>query len=64
MARRSGIPLSEVIHQLSSDNSLGDLLDNDSDNDLGMNSDYDYSSSEGIYLNFLFKKELLYFYYK
>ena len=49
MARRSAIPLSEVIQQLSCGNSLEDPLDDGSDDDLGMDSDYDCDSSmEGI----------------
>ena len=47
MASRSRLPLSTVLQQLD-DDCPAELVADGSDNDLGMNSDYDYSSDSSV----------------
>ena len=52
MARRSRISVNDVLQQLDDDDCFDCEMAEGSDDDLGMNTDYDYdsdSSVEGIY---------------
>ena len=50
MAQRSRVSLDAVLQHVDSDDSFECIVPGDSDDDLGMNSDFDYLSdgSEGI----------------
>ena len=51
MARRSRVSVEDILQHLNSDDSLGHGMDGGSDDDLGMDTDYEYesdSSLEGI----------------
>ena len=58
MATRGRIPLSTVLQHLDDDDICADLVADGSNDDLGMNSDYD-SSVEGIFITI---QSLLYYY--
>ena len=48
MARRSRVGVDDILQHLDSDDSLGYGMDGGSDDNLGMDTDYDYESDSSL----------------